>query len=190
MKTRFAAIAGFFAVIPVVSISAQTLARWTFDEGKEGVPFAELPAADSSGSGYSLGGWGKYGSTYSAMTASGMGLSARCENQDAHTSDAKLSNWAPAQWTIEISVRLDTLDGRNIIIGRDGSSEPERVLSDFIFENNDTDNAFVLGFYTAGRRRYEVRSDFIPNAGLWYHVALVSDGSVASMYVDRLEGEG
>lgn len=179
-------------IICVSSISAgsaytQTIANWNFDSGKAGEKFSALPVTDESGHNYRIRGEAKFGPSYSTVTESGKGLSSRHENQDCYVADPALNRWSPERWTIEVSVRLDAITGRSIIMGRDGSSEPEGTLSDFCFEITE-DRCFALSFYTTGGKRYSIKSSFAPAPNRWYHVALVSNGATASIYVnDSLE---
>lgn len=191
--TRILPACGALALASFVSAaSAQTtVAQWNFDNGVAGTAFSVTPAIDSSGNNYSMLGFNEvYGPSYSADTVSGSGLSSRHVGQDGYTVEAGINNWAPQQWTIELSVKLDTLAGWNTIIGRDGTTDPAGFESTFYFQNNGIDDRFRLNFYTAGGQRAIIDSNFVPLAGEWYHVAMTSDGATASMYVDQLDGNG
>ena len=174
-----------------VSASAQrTVAHWNFDAGFAATTFATNPALDSSGSDYVIHGFDDIvGPSYSADTLTGKGLCARLyAPQDGYTTDPTFNYWSPKQWTIEVSVRLDSIDGWNTIIGRDGSSFPGVPKSDFYFQNDGEANRFRLDFATADGARYLIESPFVAEAGVWYHVALVSDGATVSMHIDRNDG--
>jgi hypothetical protein len=176
-----------------VSASAQrTVAYWNFDAGFAATTFATNPALDSSGSDYVIHGFDDIvGPSYSADTLTGKGLCARLyAPQDGYTTDPTFNYWSPKQWTIEVSVRLDSIDGWNTIIGRDGSSFPGVPKSDFYFQNDGEANRFRLDFATADGARYLIESPFVAEAGVWYHVALVSDGATVSMHIDRNDGKG
>ena len=178
------------------SVQAQTtIAQWDFDNGSAGVAFSATPATDSSGNGYTMFGYNEtYGPSYGTDTVSGTGLSLRSAAQDGYTAGATgLNEWRPQQWTIELSVKLDSTAGWNTIIGRDGTpNHPSGAgaESTFYFQNNGIDDRFRLNFFTVGGQRLVMDSDFVPAAGQWYHVAMVSDGVNAMMYVDKLDGNG
>ncbi len=184
------ACALFVAATPA---SAQkTLAHWNFNSGFEGVTFSARPAEDLSGNGYLLYGYDNVvGPAYSAETSDRVGFSCRTViPQDGYTIDAGVNNWSPAEWTIEVSVRMNRMDGWVTFIGRDGSSWPGSSKADFYFQKNGTNNRIRLDFATTDGARYMIESPFAATAGVWYHVALVSDGKKVSMYVDQGDGEG
>ena len=175
-----------------LGLRAETLAHWNFDGGSDNTTFAALPAVDISGKGYLFLGYdNEVGPSYSRDTPDGQGLSCRVNGkQDGYILEPQLINWSPLRWTIEISVKLDKLPGWNTIIGRDGSSFPGNLKSDFYFQNNGTNDQFRLDFATVDGSRYMIESGFAPVPGAWYHIALVSDGAKVEMYVDRTNGEG
>jgi hypothetical protein len=176
-----------------VSVSAQrTVAYWNFDAGFAATTFATNPALDSSGSDYVIHGYDDIvGPSYSADTFTGKGLCARLyAPQDGYTTDATFNYWSPKQWTIEVSVRLDSIAGWNTIIGRDGSSFPGIPKSDFYLQNDGESDRFRLDFATADGARYLIESPFTAEAGAWYHIALVCDGETVSMHIDRNDGKG
>lgn len=194
-KNTSSAVAGCILAIFLSASSAMaqtTLAHWNFDAGAADTPFAARPVDDISGNGYLLHGYDPaVGPSYGTETPSRSGLSCHLNGQqDAYTVDPALNEWAPSQWTIEISVRLDQIEGWNTIIGRDGSKSPGGAKSDFYFQNNGTNDHFRLDFATMDGSRYEIETPYVATAGIWYHFALVSDGSAVSMYVDRGNGEG
>ena len=173
--------------------SAQrTIAYWTFDAGIAATTFAANPALDLSGSDYVIHGYDDIlGPSYSSDTLSGKGLCARFyAPQDGYTTDPTFNYWSPKQWTIEVSVRLDSIAGWNTVIGRDGSSFPGVPKSDFYFQNDGETDRFRLDFATADGARYLIESPFTAEAGAWYHVALVCDGETVSMYIDRNNNKG
>lgn len=180
----------FFLLAFAATATAQTIAHWTFDDGTDGQKFSVVPATDKAGNSYKMRGDPNYGPVYSTRTESGTGLCSRHNNQDGYVGDRDLIQWSPEKWTIEISVNLDSVEGRRIIMSRDGSSEPEGINSDFCLEKNTPENRFALSFYTVGQERYSLQSDFVPLAGQWYRIALISNGRKVSMYVDRIDGKG
>lgn len=180
----------FFGSVP--GLRAETLVHWNFDGGSDNTTFAALPAVDLSGKGYLFLGYdNEVGPAYSRDTPDGQGLSCGLNGrQDGYTVEPQLNNWSPLRWTIEISVKINKLDGWNTIIGRDGSSFPGNLKSDFYFQNNGTNDHFRLDFATVDGSRYMIESDFAPVPGAWYHVALVSDGTKVEMYIDEGKGAG
>jgi hypothetical protein len=174
------------------SLTAATVAQWDFEGGgTAGTPFSTTPAVDISGNGNTMYGFSAfYGPSYSSTTADGSLFSSRhdANHQDGYTQGGAVNTWSPLTWTIEVSVKLDTLAGWNTIIGRDGSiSGP---ASDFYLQNNGINDRFRVDFNTVGNTRCVIDSDFIPTVGLWYGLAVVSDGNTVTMYADKLDGNG
>lgn len=169
-----------------------TVAHWNFDQGVAGTAFSVQSATDISGNGNTMFGWDPYwGPSYSTDTANSYGLSSRhdANHQDGYTAGAPVNSWSPLTWTIELSVKLDNVAGWNTIIGRDNSSQGE-AESDFYLQNNGIDDRIRLNFDTVGGQRYVLDSDFVPLAGQWYGVAIVSDGSQVTMFSDKSDGNG
>ncbi len=169
-----------------------TLAHWNFDSGKAGLSLSALPAPDQTGNAYLIHGYDSVvGPSYSSDTATGTGLSCRADGaQDGYTLDSALNAWSPLSWTIEISVRMDAIDGWRTIIGRDGTSFPGALKSDFYFQNNGLDDRFRLDFATVDGARHLLDSTFAAVPGVWYHVALVGDGKSVAMYINSNDGAG
>lgn len=183
-----------FALLASAAFASETrtVAHWNFDAGSAATTFAANPALDLSGNDYVLHGYDDIvGPSYSSDTLAGAGLCARLyAPQDGYTTDPTLNYWSPKAWTIEASVRLDSIDGWNTLIGRDGSSFPGVPKSDFYFQNDGEGDRFRLDFATADGSRYQIESPFAAQAGVWYHIALVSDGATVAMYIDRNDGKG
>ncbi|OXU16011.1 rhamnogalacturonan lyase family protein [Sedimentisphaera salicampi] len=186
-------------VTPEVKPDELVAAHWNFDGGTPGAAMNDTgqtgqpSVPDLSGNGYDLYAWNDtYGPAFSqeGQTPSGLGLSCRLSGgQDAYTTNPGINSWSPEEWTIECAVKLDTLEGWQTFIGRDGSSQGE-AESDFYLQKNGIDNKFRLNFDTAGGQRYILDSDFPAQAGQWYYLAAVSDGSTLKMYADALDGSG
>jgi hypothetical protein len=190
-STAFSAAGCCLFALSFSAASAQTLAHWNFDAGTADSTFASTPVHDVSGNTNLMYGYDDtLGPSYSADTASGSGLSCRAVKQDGYTTSEALNGWSPSQWTIEISVKLDEVDGWRTIIGRDGSSRPPAPKSDFYFQKEANSNCFRLDFSTVDGSRYVLDSNFAVVAGTWYNVALVSNGQVVEMYVDNRDGSG
>lgn len=177
------------------ALYAGTIAHWNFEDGSPGEEFSDQPSGGSVGiaNGYIMYGYdATYGPNYSAdgETPTGSGLSAEFNgSEDGYTTNSTLNNWSPSTWTIEVSVKLDTLSGWNTIIGRDGSTQGDSE-SDFYLQNNGIDDAFRVNFSTVGGDRYILDSNFTPQANKWYNLAIVSDGEEVTMYSDEMDGTG
>ncbi len=176
-----------------VNLYSATIAYWDFNDGTDGLSFSDMPSSGSEDliNGYIMRGYNTtYGPTFSDDTSIGSGLSAYCNGgQDGYITDTFLNTWSPQLWTIEISVKLDSLSDWNTIIGRDGSSQNE-AESDFYFQNNGVDDRFRLNYKTVGGERWILDSDFVPVTNHWYHFVLVCDGITLTMYCDKLDSNG
>jgi hypothetical protein len=187
----FGCCGALLALSGATALAQTTLAHWNFDFGSIGMSLAALPVTDLSGNAHIMHGYNDLVSPlYSGNTATGTGLSIQATVQDGYTLAAGVNQWSPLAWTIEVSVRMQQIDGWRTIIGRDGSSWPGNPKSDFYFQKNGLDDRFRLDFATVDGGRYMVESHFPMIAGQWYHVALVSDGKTVSMYIDQLDGQG
>ena len=185
--------AGLFTTL---AANASTVAYWNFDEGAAGTFFSDDPADDLSGNGYSMSGFSTtYGPAYSALgdtaTGSGLSLDTLTGGRDGYTTDAGINGWAPQQWTIEATVRLDATGGFLTVIGRDGSSFGG-PLSDFYLQKNASANggtgAWRVDYSTAGGQRVTMDTAFTPVAGTYYQLAVTSDGVNSTFYVNDLSG--
>lgn len=170
-----------------------TAAWWDFEDGADGAAFSSMPLGGSVDivNGIVLRGYdAAWGPSFGIDTPSEVGLSCRFNgSQDGYTTDVGFNNWAPQTWTIEVSVKLDSVSGWLTLIGRDGASfgGPE---ADFYLQKNNINGAFRLNFRSADGERYILDSNFAPEAGRWYHLAVVSDGTILTMYADPLDGSG
>lgn len=178
------------------SLHAATVAYWNFDEGVAGAYFSDDPAEDLSGNGYTMSGFNStYGPAYSAAgaTASGSGLSLDTVNggRDGYTTNAAINSWAPQQWTIEATVSLDAVGGFLTVIGRDGASFAG-PLSDFYLQKNAAANggagAWRVDFATESGQRVIMDTAYTPVAGVYYQLAVTSDGINAKFFVNDLSG--
>jgi hypothetical protein len=188
LRLGFLLTAGF----GLASANAATVAHWNFDQGINGTPFSTLAAEDLSGNGNTMYGFDAYwGPSYSSVTANGSGLSSRHadNHQDGYTFGSPVNAWSPLAWTIEVSVRLDSVAGWKTIIGRDGTTHGG-VESDFYLQNNGINDRWRVNFATVGGLRYVLDTDFIATANQWYGLAVVSDGSLLTMYADKQDGQG
>ncbi|MBN2842687.1 MAG: hypothetical protein JXM68_06325, partial [Sedimentisphaerales bacterium] len=169
------------------------LTYWDFEDGSELMAFSNMSGKGSVDivNGMIMYGYNAtYGPSFAAETITGGGLSAYFNGgQDGYTQDAGFNSWSQPSWTIELSVKLMNISGWKTLIGRDGSSVGE-VESDFYFQKNGIDNAFRLNFRSIGGARHVLDSDFAAQAGLWYRLAITSDGTEINMYCDKLDGDG
>jgi hypothetical protein len=197
------AMLAMMAVLLVALSPATTVEWWDFEDGTAGATFYSMPSRGSLGlvNNKVMRGWSDTGGpSYSAETHSGTGLSAyTTSSQDGYTTNTALNTWSPLEWTIEISFRVTSSYSSTYrtIIGRDGWSEVDgvRINNDatFYFQRRGSGSgnyALRLEFATAGGKRYECLSTFIPELTKWYHAALVSDGLKVGMYIDSLDGNG
>lgn len=176
-----------------------TIAHWNFEDGTAGAKMndtgltGQVGTADLSGNGFDMYAWDELaGPSFSAegQTPSGTGLSARFDGgQDGYTTGSWINTWSPAEWTMELAVKLDTLSGWQTMIGRDGSSQAE-AESDFYFQKNDLNDRFRLNFDTVGSQRYILDANFTVVTGQWYYLAAVCDANNLTMYADKLDGNG
>lgn len=183
-------------LLGVSSLHATTVAYWNFDEGTPGGFFSDDPADDLSGNGYSMSGFSTtFGPAYTATgaTASGSGLALDTINggRDGYTTNATINAWSPEQWTIEATVSLDAVGGFLTVIGRDGSSFAS-ALSDFYLQKNASANgglgAWRVDFSTGSGQRVTMDTPFAPAVGVYYQLAVTSDGSNAKFFVNDLSG--
>ena len=176
-----------------------TVAHWNFEDGVPGQPInntgltGQIGTVDLSENSYDLYSYDETsGPSFSSegQTPTGIGLSARFDSgQDAYTYSESFNYWSPNEWTIELAVNLDSLAGWQTLIGKDGSSQSESA-SDFYLQKNDANDKFRINFNTVGGQRYVLDADFTVEAGKWYYIAVVSDGTYLKMYADKLDGNG
>lgn len=183
----------------VVPDGEGVIGHWDFEDGTAetlmndtGVT-GQVGTVDLSGNDYHMYAWNEItGASFSAdgVTPSGVGLSGRFDGlEDAYTPDAFINSWTPSAWTIELAVKLDTLDDWQTMIGRDGSSSGT-IKSDFYFQKEDDNDHFRIDFYTVGGERYILDADFTVEVDQWYYLAAVSDGETLTLYADTLDGSG
>ncbi len=175
-----------------LSVNAATILHYDFEDGTPSTPMnntgttGQIGSMDISGNNYHMYAWSDvYGPSFSAEgdTPFGVGLSSRNAGQDGYTVDAGINTWSPTEWTIELSVKLYEVAGWKTIIGRDGSSQSEPE-SDFYLSSNGIDDKFRLNIDTVGGNRYILDGDFVPQTGQWYGLAVTSNGTDLTMYVD------
>jgi hypothetical protein len=190
-----------FLLLAATATHAATQAYWDFEDGTAATPFTPVGQANGSGgsvdtaNGILMRGWNDfYGPSFSNVNRPRPGSTLSMQNadnhQDGYVTEGALHNWGPTTWTIEASVYLEEMNGWESLIGRDGStvSAPE---SDFYLQNNGINDQFRINFMTEGGQRWVLDSDpgqFTPQINKWYGVAVTSNGTTLSMFID--EGTG
>ncbi|BCX49830.1 hypothetical protein HAHE_37380 [Haloferula helveola] len=183
----------------IASLAGQTTTRafWTFEDGVAGQAFT--PDGQPSGSGGALdtvnslllrGFDSNVGPSWTAAAppnGDGLAMVLADGNRDGYVSGGALHGWSPTQWTIETTVHLEDLTGWRTLIGRDGSSGGV-AASDFYLQNNGIDDRFRINFRTVGGARWTLDGNYSPQLGAWYALAVRSDGSTLSMWLD--DGNG
>lgn len=170
-----------------MSAYAATVAHWDFEEGTPGMSFAAAGGAeDITGNGNTMSGysdwWGP--SFYAGSPTSNISARFADNHQDGYTDAKPVNSWSPTEWTIEVAVMMKDVGGWKTIIGRDGSTDGG-PKSDFYLQNNGEDGRFRVDFGTVGGDRYILDSSIIPIANKWYGLAVTSDGTTLTMYVDE-----
>jgi hypothetical protein len=186
------------AAVMSMAASAGTVAYWNFEDGVAGQAFT--PADQPGGSGgsmstegnnYLMRGWNpQYGPSFTDTTARGTGLAMRNVNQDGYCLDDGLRNWTPTQFTLEATFMLNNVSGwKTMIARRSAASSTGGSFSALYFQKTTTDNYFRFDFATAGGERFDVSSassGLKVEAGKWYSMAVTSDGSLLSLYVNDI----
>ncbi len=98
---------------------------------------------------------------------------------------------APAQWTIEASVKPTTVGGGfRTIVGREGNGVTgDPNLAPFYLQITDT-GQFRINYTDAAGVNHIVTSPDNVLAHQWYNLAATSNGSTLSLYVDSFDGTG
>lgn len=111
----------------------------------------------------------------------------------SHAAPLDIQRIAPAQWTIEASVKAARVFGKaQGFLGRDTNftADKARAPARLTFQINARQR-FAIGFYDADDRFHEAVAEDLPvEAGRWYHLAATSDGRMLRLYVDVLDGGG
>lgn len=112
----------------------------------------------------------------------------------SHAAPLDIQRIAPAEWTIEASVKAAQLLGvPQGFLGRDANFtrlSDKRGPARLTFQIN-AQNRFAIAFYDADDRLHEAVGEDLPvEAGRWYHLAATSDGRALRLYVDALDGRG
>lgn len=203
MKNR--AMSAMVAVVMgVASVAAQasTIAYWRFEEGPLG---ATVPAStnggdsayantvlDSSGNANHLRTWATgtdplyISSPTPVVPQTGAPNTLALEfvpNQDLWAADKPINTHVFNQWTVEASVRLDTHEAWQVFVGEDGKPVDSLGEPPFWLKHNDVTDLFELQAIDSTQTSRLLASLAIPDTGVWYHLAGVSDGTLMSFYI-------
>lgn len=171
-------------------------------------PPSYIPGYDSTGNGNTLYAWveGWAGHYYRKDVSSGtVGGSANqwsiqnggsypatfTWSQQSLPSGTDLQTIAPAQWTIEASVKPSSLNAWQTFVGREGNdvmtAEPRSAP---LYFQITPQNHFRINYTDAAGNNHIADSTDTVLANQWYHVAAVSNGSTLSLYADSFDGTG
>lgn len=197
MKQNISALLIAGSLWTVAATHGATVAYWNFEDGVDGQLF-DADGGWNNGS-YDIvdrvlmrGADSYWSPNFSSDNLFYNGLCMRNadRHRDGFVTDGALIFWAPTNWTIECTVRLDEIDGRNTLIGRDGSSFGEKP-SDFYLQYSGGDRCFSLKYRTAGGQFIIIdATNVVVHPGQWYGLAAVSDGQKTSLYIDERDGNG
>lgn len=200
------------ALMLSVPVSAATVLHYDCDtdmNGNPGVPGARINTGtsaaagipDLSGNGYDMWGWASSTANNSPAfspageTPNDTGLSADFVggNWDGYTGSGggTINTWSPETWTIECAVKFTNVDAWYTMIGRSGASSGGSE-ADFYLQKNDIADQFRINFLSVGGTRYilDAGENFVVQPNQWYRVAVTSDGTTLSMYIDDTSGSG
>ncbi|TWT97840.1 hypothetical protein Pla108_19930 [Botrimarina colliarenosi] len=218
----FAQVLGAAAILCATAGHASTVAYWRFEDGPadtdvqhiaiDGNTYsADIP--DVSGNGNDLSAWvtgGCCGYAYRSdvaagtVAATGAANNLSVQNTDGapgmFTGPTGIGSITPAQFTVEVSFRLEN-GGYRTIIGRDSTdvATTNRELAAFYLIAQPGNNLAVKfadqeGFFHEAVSQDGIINTFaFPNTaeGDWYHAAGVSDGNTLSLYLaNATQGTG
>ena len=114
-------------------------------------------------------------------------------SQQSNPTGIDIQTIAPAQWTIEATIKPTTVDGNwRTFVGREGNGviaggDPNAAPLYFQITNQ---NQFRVNYTDAAGINHFIDSPDTVLAHQWYHVAAVSNGSTLKLYVDSFNGQG
>jgi len=182
------------------SVQPVAVGEWNFDQNLAyaGTTLYANPAADITGNGNTMYGLDPNSGLYSPLnwTPSGSGLSLNANgsqyaylDDNASSPSFNLNTWSPETWTIEASVVMAVnLTGWRTFIGKDGGTIPGSPASDFYLQKSDDVGDVRISLATVSGQRVDLNTGFFPVAGQWFHLAVTSDGSTLSIYVNNGSG--
>lgn len=208
MKHRIQAVLVAGSLMAAMLAQGATVAYWDFEThsvygpATNGMQFTDSDAgaangsagALSSGSLYTMFGWNSYyGPSFTSdnLYYNGLAMRNADNHQDGYAVDAALTTWSPTNWTIECSVKLNELGGWRTILGKDGASFGQTESDFYLQRMGDTNGFWRLNYRTAGAQQIVIdSSNVVVQAGQWYGLAAVSDGSDVYLYIDDQDGNG
>jgi hypothetical protein len=109
-------------------------------------------------------------------------------SQFSYASPIDLQAIKPAEWTIEASIKVKSLQGRRqTFIVRDGGEGANAAQLAFRINEN---NCFEITFKDIHRKSHKAVADEEVLANQWYNLAAVSDGRSLKLYIDSCDGRG
>lgn len=175
-----------------------TVAYWRFEEGTvdqpSPAPYESDWFVDSSGSGNDMWTFADFTAPWyrsdvpgdpvpqtGAPNALALDFS---PNQDNYTSEKPINSHSFSQLTVEASVKLDTLDRWQVIVGKDGKPTDE-PFPPFFFKawHIDAGANLEVGLIDASGVWRGIASMDPPVVGEWYHLAMTNDGSTMRFYI-------
>jgi len=160
------------ALVVVMPVSAATILHYDFEDGAPGAVMNDFPvtgqtalvgSVDLSGNSYDMYAWDDwYGPMFSEEgdTPTGIGLSSVHDgHRDGYTLADGIRAWSPSTWTIELSFKLNAIDGWLTLIGRDDWTQiPGDIGPSLQVQSNGIDNAMRVAFATVSDEHYELFS--------------------------------
>ncbi len=114
----------------------------------------------------------------------------------SHAAPLDIQKVAPVQWTIEVSVKANSLRGAvQTFVGRDGCDRymhqgPDWITPRLAFQINEG-NRFAIRFVDGDNRPQQAVAEQLPlETGRWYNLSAASDGRTLRLYVDVNDGQG
>lgn len=190
------------------STPPSTIAWWDFEEGTANayVPYSRTNAGQYDGSIVDRSGhanhlsvwttnWHWYRAEVPASTTPQTGAANTLSMRNGGSLPAvsaigtSLTNWSPAAWTIEATIRPeDATNNYQTFIGRDsqGAFAGEPALAAFYFVITPTGGLRVMFTDAAGNNWNVTSGANTLQDGKWYAVAASSDGDTLSLHVKNL----
>lgn len=190
----------------------QTLAYYRFEEGVAGTQTAvqPVPIPDSSGNGNKLLAFDPLAAPTYRSDNPGSARNPAAPNslsvdfsvptdpgrtRDLYTGGDGINSHVFNQFTIEASVKFNALGGFQTFIGKDGGNIPnsDPNLSQLYFQSPDAGavggrNIFSIRTHQADGAFVIVDGSTLIQAGVWYNVAAVSNGTLLSLYLQSAPG--
>ena len=200
----------------IIPIQAATVAYWRFEEGPANavVPHStpdgqySLGSGDTSGNGNHLSAWtqgGATGEVFRAFSPAARIPLTGAANQyslqnggdlpalftasaSSRPTGIDLQKWTPAQWTIEVSFRVDTISSHHTMVGRDGTGvAAENSQLAALYFQVVPDGRVAIKYADLDRQWHQAFSPQPILLNTWYHAAAVSTGSVLKLYLNGVQ---